>query len=270
MDRGTVFGLAIAVIAILSSAIIEGGNAGPAALLRLLNLPGALIVFGGTIGALMTCSKFEDILKLGKYISLAMKNENTEVIGMIREIVQLADLARKEGLLSLENKLGNLENKFLRKGFEMVVDGTDPQLIKQILEIEIENMEERHGKVIQLFHQAGGFAPTMGMIGTVMGLVNVLANLSDTSRLGPAISTAFIATFYGVFTANIFWLPLGNKLKLKSKEEAAARYIVCEGILSVQAGEHPRIIAEKLLSFLPESERDKHGDIFKKSAKEEI
>lgn len=260
MDLGTLIGLGVAFGAIFLSALLEAGHTGPAAMLRLLNLPAALIVFGGTFGAVITCFKLKDFLSLPKYFGIALSGSKLDVNALIQDIVRYAEAARKEGLLKLEELLADVKNEFLKKGIQLVVDGTDPTLVREILEIETGYMEERHHTVIQIFQQAGGFAPTMGIIGTVMGLVNVLANLSDAANLGPAISTAFIATFYGIFTANIIWLPIGNKLKNKSKEEVVARQITIEGILSIQAGEHPRVISEKLMSFLPPSERKNNAD----------
>lgn len=265
MDLGSIIGLSVAVICIFGSAIIEGGKEGPMALIRLLNVPGALIVFGGTIGTLFFSFKFQDVMKIPKYFGLVFSDNKIEITGLISDVVRYAEAARKEGLLKLEEMVSEVKNEFLKKGIQLVVDGTDPTLVREILEIETDYMEERHKNGISIFQAAGGYAPTMGMIGTVMGLVNVLANLADTSTLGPAISTAFIATFYGVFTANIIWLPIANKLKINSKKEAAARQIIIEGILSIQAGEHPRVIAEKLLSFLPPDERGNIDGVSKKA-----
>ncbi len=225
-------------------------------MLRLLNLPGALIVFGGTIGATMTCFSLKDFLKVGQFLGVAFKESKTEAPGLIVQMVQFAEVARKEGLLKLEEIVATVENSFLRKGIQLIVDGTDPEITREILENEMNCMEERHKVGVQLFQQAGGFAPTMGMIGTVMGLVNVLANLSDTASLGPAISTAFIATFYGVFTANILWLPLANKLKALNKAEVEVCQIIIEGVSSIQAGDHPRVINDKLVAFLSPSRRN--------------
>ena len=254
MDLATIVGLVLAVGAILTSAVIEGEGQ-ITAIFRLLNTSAAIIVFGGTIGATMICMRLKDFLNIGKYVSVAMKEEKMDITELISEMVRYAEMARKEGLLTLEEMIANVKNDFLRKGIQLIVDGTDPTLVREILEIETGYMEERHKAAASLFQMAGGFAPTMGIVGTVMGLINVLANMSDASSLGPAISTAFTATFYGIFSANVFWLPIGNKLKAISKEESAARQIIIEGILSIQAGEHPRVIGEKLTSFLPPTKR---------------
>jgi chemotaxis protein MotA len=254
MDLATILGLVLAVGAIMVSAIIEGGGQ-IAALGRLANGSAALIVFGGTLGATMVCMRLKDFLNIGKYVSVTMKEEKVEITELIGEMVRYAEMARKEGLLTLEEMIANVKNDFLRKGIQLIVDGTDPTLVREILEIETGYMEERHKSAATLFQLAGGFAPTMGIVGTVMGLINVLANMSDAASLGPSISTAFTATFYGIFSANVFWLPIGYKLKAINKEESAARQIIIEGILSIQAGEHPRVIGEKLTSFLPPTKR---------------
>jgi chemotaxis protein MotA len=170
-------------------------------------------------------------------------------------MVRYAEMARKEGLLTLEEMIANVKNEFLKKGIQLIVDGTDPALVRDILEIETEYMEERHKIGIEIFKQAGGYAPTMGIIGTVLGLISALGNLKDTAGIGPRISIAFIATFYGVFSANVLWLPLAKKLQISTQEEISARQIIIEGILSIQAGEHPRVIGEKLISFLPPAQR---------------
>jgi chemotaxis protein MotA len=253
MDLATIFGLILGFGAIVISGIIEGGNVG--ALGRLLNLSAALIVFGGTIGATMICFRLKDFLNIGKYFSVALKESKMDITQLIGEMVRYAEMARKEGLLTLEEMIADVKNDFLRKGIQLIVDGTDPTLVREILEIETSYMEERHKTAAMVFQQAGGYAPTMGIIGTVMGLINVLANMSDTASLGPSISTAFTATFYGILSANILWLPIANKLKTGSKEESSARQIIIEGILSIQAGEHPRVIGEKLMSFLPPAKR---------------
>ncbi len=262
MDLATILGLLIGISAAIITTIIEGMHMGGGhggsliePVFRLVNLPAAIIVFGGTIGATMASFRLKDFIKVGQYFSVAFKENKMDITQLIGEMVRYAEMARKEGLLTLEEMISNVKNEFLRKGIQLIVDGTDPTLVREILEIETSYMEERHKTAAMLFQQAGGFAPTMGIIGTVMGLVNVLANMADTASLGPAISTAFIATLYGIFSANILWLPIANKLKAGSKEESAARQIIIEGILSIQAGEHPRVIGEKLTSFLPPAKR---------------
>jgi chemotaxis protein MotA len=174
--------------------------------------------------------------------------------------LRLAEKARRQGLLALEDEAAQIENEFLRKGIMLVVDGTDPEVVRSVLEIDSAVLEERHKNGYELLDAMGGFAPTMGIIGTVMGLISVLSNLSDVSKLGPSIAVAFIATFYGVSTANLLWLPLGKKLKGKSQSEMAAREMMLEGILAIQAGDNPRIVQEKLLGYLAPHSRPQETD----------
>jgi chemotaxis protein MotA len=169
---------------------------------------------------------------------------------VVDTFVNLADRARREGLLALEQEAANLE-PFTRRGVQMVVDGSDPALVREILEADIEAMQARHKPGAGIFEAMGGFAPTMGIIGTVMGLVHVLENLSEPDKLGPLIASAFLATLYGIFFANAMFLPFGAKLKSKSSDEAHLKQLVVEGILAVQSGDNPRVVREKLDAYLP-------------------
>src|SRR5256885_1074278 len=178
------------------------------------------------------------------------------VVGAVRGWPRNATGPRRDGLLALEEELENIDDEFLKKGLQLVVDGTDPDLVREILEAEIEGMTARHRHGAEPFDKAGGFAPTMGIIGTVMGLVHVLQNLSLPETLGPAISSAFIATLMGVGSANVIYYPIAYRLKALSKVEADARAMILEGILAIQAGDNPRIVTEKLLSFVPPEARD--------------
>ena len=173
----------------------------------------------------------------------------------LEEIIDLAEVARREGLLALDERIQELEDPYTKKGLQLVVDGTEPDLVREILENEIDGMAARHHKGVLPFEKAGGLAPTLGIIGTVMGLVHVLENLSNPDILGPAISGAFIATLMGVGSANVVFYPVANKLKEISGEEAELRTLTLEGILAIQAGDNPRVVADKLLAFVPPAER---------------
>jgi chemotaxis protein MotA len=174
----------------------------------------------------------------------------------IKTLVTMAERARREGLLALEDEASGIDDPFLAKGIRLVVDGTDPELVKDILDLDVEAMAGRHHSAATVFTHASGFAPTIGIIGTVMGLVHVLENLSNPATLGPAIAAAFLATLFGVASANLFYLPVANRLKELSTMEADARTMMTEGILSIQAGDNPRIVEEKLKTFLTPKERD--------------
>ncbi len=249
MDKGTGIGLGLALVAILGAAVVEAGSVG--ILFALLNLPSAMIVFGGTIGTLIVAFPLDRVTKLGKVLGVAFHQEETSERDLVNLFVRLAERARREGLLALEGEASEIHDESIRKGVLLVVDGTDPELVREIMESDVAAMSERHEGKYAMFEAAGGFAPTMGIIGTVMGLVNVLSHLDKPDELGKSIATAFIATLYGVLTANVFWLPMGQRLKQRNKEEVARRTLAVEGVLAVQAGDNPRVVREKLEAFLP-------------------
>jgi chemotaxis protein MotA len=252
VDPATGIGIGVAIASLFMAMILEGGN--PVAFMQ----PTAMmIVFGGTNGVLIASSGVKCVITMAKLtiVSMTYKGKAIDKADVIRTISGMAEKARREGLLALEDEAENVDDAFIKKGISLVVDGTDPELVKDILESDLDAMEARHSQQAGLFQNAGGFAPTLGIIGTVMGLVHVLENLSNPNSLGPAISTAFIATFYGVASANLYYLPVGNKLKKITHEEVHARTMIIEGIVSIQAGDNPRVVEEKLKTFLDPSER---------------
>ncbi len=251
MDFGTLIGLILAITVIVVVMILDGGS--PAELFA--NPQTILLTLGGSIVAASISAPFETVLGVPKLLALAFKGEKAKGPAMIEALVKMADKARREGLLALEGESQKINDAFLRKGLMLVVDGVDPAQVRAILEIEIEQMSERHAKGIALINGAGGFAPTFGIIGTVMGLITVLKQLSNPEALGEAIASAFLATLWGLLSANLIWLPLGGKLKTKSEEEVAYRRLLLDGVVSIQAGENPRLLKEKLSSFLPPKER---------------
>ncbi|MCI0182727.1 MAG: flagellar motor protein [Acidibacillus sp.] len=252
MDITTLVGLLLSLISLLVAFVMEGGSP-----LALFGLSAGLIVFGGTIGALIVSYPGAQLKSIPKLFKIAFTNRSTDPLDTIDRLVELATTARREGILSLEDKLTGLSDEFLRSGIQLVVDGVDPELVRTILETELTAMEGRHEIGAGIFESAGGFSPTMGILGTVMGLIHVLSDLSDVSRLGPLIATAFIATLYGVGTANLLWLPIASKLKMRSKLEVTGRELIVEGILSIQAGENPNTLRQKLQVFLPPSARER-------------
>jgi len=252
VDPATGIGIGAAVASLFMAMILEGGN--PVAFMQ----PTAMmIVFGGTTGVMIASSGVKCVITMLKltFVSMTYKGKAINKSEVIRTISGMAEKARREGLLALEDEAENVDDAFIKKGISLVVDGTDPELVKDILESDLDAMEARHAQQSGLFQNAGGFAPTLGIIGTVMGLVHVLENLSDPNSLGPAISTAFIATFYGVASANLYYLPIGNKLKKITHEEVHSRTMIIEGIVSIQAGDNPRVVEEKLKTFLDPAER---------------
>jgi chemotaxis protein MotA len=250
MKAATAIGIGVALGGLLLGTLMEGSN--PAAL---INIPAFLIVFGGTFGVTLAGTSMDKIKLIPSLYKRAMSPPDLDLPGRVELIVNYAERARRDGLLALDDQLGEIEDDYTRKGFQLVVDGTDPELVREILENEIDGMATRHHTAARPFEKAGGFAPTMGIIGTVLGLIHVLENLSAPETLGPLISAAFIATLFGVGAANVVFLPVANKLKELSEEEVELRTVTLEGILAVQAGDNPRVVGEKLRAFIPPSQR---------------
>jgi chemotaxis protein MotA len=250
MAWSTAAGLILAFACLIISNLLEHGNP-----LALLNAPAAVIVFGGTLGSALVSFPPERTLSLPKTIMTLFKGKMPAHADLIKLLVELADKARRQGLLALEEEEARLTEPFMRKGVQLVVDGVDPSVVRELLEIDSEHMSERHASNYALLAAMGGYAPTMGMIGTVMGLVNVLGSMEDPSKLAAAIATAFLATFYGVATANLIWLPLSSKLKQASAEEMLMRSIITEGVLAIQSGDNPRIVSTRLESYLSPKHR---------------
>jgi chemotaxis protein MotA len=255
MDLGTIIGLFSALVIVIVVLIMDGGS--PA---ELISHPSAILLcLIGSYMATMVTVPLEVALRLPKLFGVAFKQKKVNMPEVIDLIARMADKARREGLLALEEESKKIDDVFLRKGIMLVVDGTDPAQVRTILELEIEHMEERHASGISVFATAGGFAPTFGIIGTVMGLIAVLKELDDPGKLAKSIAGAFLATLWGLLSANLIYLPIAGKLQSRSHEEVAFRKMMMEGILSLQAGENPRIIKEKLSTFLPPAERGKEG-----------
>jgi len=246
MDLATLIGLIIGFAGLIGGFLLEGGHAG-----MLLVGTAAMIVFGGTFGATIISYTLEDLKKVPYFLKLVFVNQTIDYLGAVDRLVETADKARREGLLSLEAKLAEVDNEFMSRGLQLVIDGTDPELTRNMLEMEIEAFENNEKVGSEIFMTAGGLAPTMGIIGTVMGLVHVLSNVNDPDKLAGAIAVAFLATLYGVASANVLWIPFGTKLRIKANRQILLMEMILEGILSIQAGENPRVIREKLMTFLP-------------------
>ncbi len=245
MKASTGIGIGVAVFGILFAAIMEGTS--PASF---IDIPAVIIIFAGTGGVTLASVGMENMKRIPALYKLVMQAPEPDVAGRVALLVQLAEQARREGLLALDQRVAEVDDEFTRKGLQLVVDGIDPDLVREVLEAEIDGMTARHHSGAAIFDKAGGFAPTMGIIGTVMGLVHVLQNLASPSTLGPAISSAFIATLFGIGTANVIYLPVGNRLKSLSTAEVELRTLTLDGILAVQAGDNPRVVAEKLNSYI--------------------
>ena len=252
MDLATLIGIALALVGILGGYMVEGG-----AIKGLFNIPGLMIVMGGTAGAVFVSFPLDQLLRAPKAGMAALITKvSVHAQYMSAEMVKMADKARREGLLSLEEEAQQIEDPFARKGLMLMIDGTDPEALRSIMEIEIDALTARHRENAKVFEHAGGLAPTLGVLGAVMGLITVLSNLGgDPALLGHGIATAFVATFYGVGVANIVFLPVAEKLKYRSSEERRVREMILEGVLSIQSGDNPRIVKEKLESFLAPADR---------------
>src|SRR3954454_9906436 len=250
MKAATAIGIGVSILGLLMGSMMEGTS--PAAF---FNIPAMLIVFVGTFGATLAGSTMEQMKKIPALYKKAIRTDKPDLSSQLELLVGFAERARREGLLALDDEVVELDDAFTKKGLQLVVDGTDPELVREIIENEIDGIAARHHHGALRFEKAGGLPPTLGIIGTVMGLVHVLQNLSNPGTLGPAISGAFIATLYGVPSANLVFLPTANKLKLLSSEEQELRTMTLEGILAIQAGDNPRVVADKLLSFIPPAER---------------
>ncbi|MDI3340339.1 MAG: flagellar motor protein [Sphaerobacter sp.] len=244
MDLATIAGLVLGLVALVTAFVLEGGH-----LTSLLGVTAAMIVFGGTVGATVASGSLADAKRIPGLILRSLKAPPDRRRALVDELVALAEVARREGLLALEDR--EVSDSFLRRAVMLVVDGTDPETTREILERDIAAMEARHQRGYTMFLTMGGFAPTMGIIGTVLGLIHVLSNLSSPDELGPAIAVAFLATLYGVASANLIWIPIGNKLRRQSEHEVEERAIVVEGVLGLQAGDNPRVLREKLAAALP-------------------
>jgi len=240
--------------AVFGGAALEGLH-----MTALIQPTAAIIVLGGTFGATFASFPMKTVLTGFKDVGKALFPPKVELEGIIKEIIGYAAKARKNGLISLEQDAQKIKDPFTKKGITLVVDGIDPQKLRETLEIEMETFEEHAKGSAEVFEAAGGFAPTIGIIGAVLGLIHVMNNLSDSSKLGAGIAVAFVATIYGLMTANIFCIPIGTKLKHRLKEDMLQKQMILEGLIAIQNGENPHFIEQKLKSFLPDEGKGKKG-----------
>lgn len=246
IDIVTPVGFVIAVGALIVSVLLDGGS-----IRSLVNIPAMLLVVGGTIGATLMGFSTKDLRKVpGSFLSV-IRPKATDTAQTIEDIAELAEVARREGLLRLEDQMAQRSlSPFLERGVQFVVDGADEERIRALMNEELSIFEEQQSVGPRVFDTAGGFAPTLGIIGTVVGLVSVLSNLSNIQKLAPSIATAFIATLWGVSSANLFWLPIGTKLKNALQREVRVREMIIEGCVAIAGGHNPRLIREQLSVYL--------------------
>lgn len=249
MEITTLVGILITVACLVYGMVLQGDVS------VFLDIPSIFITVGGTIGATVACYSGKDLKNMLKVIPIAFKKKDYDLYNTIYKIIDLANIARKDGLLALDNKSKEIEDPFLQKGIMLVVDGTDPELIRNIMETEIVFKEDRHGVGSAVMFSMSSFAPAFGMIGTLIGLIAMLRNLEDSSSLGTGMATALVTTLYGCILANMVCTPLATKLNMMAEQETKYNELILEGLLSIQAGENPRLIEEKLLSFISRSEQ---------------
>lgn len=230
MDIFLIVGIILGFVSVVVGMILKGAN-----VMVLINPAAAMIIFIGTIAALVNSFPGSEIKRLPKIFGALMRNEEQDVAGIIEKIVELANLARRDGVLALESSVEGLENPYMKKGLEMVVDGVDPEQIREIMENEIVGIEERHRTAAQMLKTAGAAAPTLGVLGAVIGLIGALGNLNDVDALGHMISAAFVATIYGIFLGYVLLVPFGSRLTSKSAIEVQTMMIIIEGVMAIQA-----------------------------------
>ncbi len=254
MDIGTIVGLVIAFVSV-GLAVLLGGDP-----LALINIPSLVVVVGGATGAVIAAFPLAKITKCHTVILKSVFNETPDIEGVIKDLVKFAEIARREGILSLENHIGDMKEEFVVRGIKMAVDGTDPELIRVIMETELEGVMDRHIQGKMILDQFAKYAPAFGMIGTLMGLIFMLGSMDDPSSIGPSMAVALITTLYGAVIANVFAGPLGDKLYQNDQAEVMMKTVIIAGVMAIQSGDNPRVVESKLLTYLPPSERGAFGE----------
>lgn len=252
MDIASLLGMILCFVMLIFGII---SNAGAGGIFEYLDLPSAIITFGGSFAAILTSYSLADYIAGLKSIKLIFKAPTSNTADMIKKIIELSNIARKEGLLSLEEAAADMDEPFLKKGVLLVVDGTDPDLVRAIMETEMSCIEDRHKQRVGFWEALASMGPAWGMIGTLVGLVDMLYHMDDASAIGPSMAVALITTLYGSLLANWICTPTANKLKADNAIEMMQKEVMIEGLLSIQAGENPRVIEEKLKSFLAPKDR---------------
>jgi len=261
LDKSTVAGISLALAGILGGMMIEGGK-----LAQILQPTAAMIVFGGTIGAVMIQYPLPIVLASASQLRNVFFEKARDFETIIQEVVGYAKQARKDGIVSLDKQLDKMDDPFLKKSLMLAIDGTDPQELRKMMELEMNNQAEHEEKIPQVFESAGGFAPTIGIIGAVLGLIQVMQHLDNITEVGKGIAVAFVATIYGVASANIFFLPSAGKLKLRMREQQLTREMILEGVISILEGLNPRMVETKLRGFLAAGTEKKEAEGEQKKA----
>ena len=250
MDIATILGV-ISAFGLVWIAIFMGGG-----IQLFINIPALMIVVGGTLGATMINYPLRDVFGVFKVVKKALFAKNSSVAELIKRFMAFAQKSRKEGILALEAEVKQVNDEFLKKGVQLAIDGLEPQEISDILETEVEFVRSRHQLGAEIFSTMGTFSPALGMIGTLIGLVQMLQTMDDPSKVGPAMAIALLTTFYGAILANIVCLPISGKLRTRSREEVLTKEMAIQGIVSLSNGDNPRILEQKLQAFIPPNQRE--------------
>lgn len=250
MDIFLIIGLVLGAICIVMALILKG-----ASVAMLLNGEVAVIIFGGMIAAVLSSYTMADIKRLPKVMKVLMSNEEPDLSGTIEKMVELSNIARREGLLALEAPVNELDDPFMKQGLELVVDGAEAEQIRDLMESEVDAMETRHHRMSGLFKTAGATSPTLGVMGAAIGLIGALGNLSDINKLGPMIASAFVATIFGIFMGYLVMIPFATRLEAKNEEEVLLKTLIIEGVMDIQAGHSAKVIEQKLYAQIPPEKR---------------
>jgi len=253
MDIATILGI-VSAFGLVFGAILMGGSLG-----MFINVPSFLIVVGGTIGVTLINYPLKEFLGIFKVVMKVFFGRDHSGLGVIKQFIDFGTKSRREGILSLESDIKDLSDEFVKKGIQLAIDGLEPESIREILETETTFIQGRHRLGAEIFTTMGTYAPAMGMVGTLIGLVQMLKSMDDPSTIGPAMAVALLTTFYGSLMANVLCMPMAGKLKTRSSEEALIKEMIIEGVMSLSAGENPRILEQKLMAFLPPSQRAGQG-----------
>lgn len=251
MDKSTFAGIFLALAGIIIGLLLEGGK-----LAQIIQPTAAMIVFGGTIGAVMVQFPLPVVRQAGRRLGHVFFRKTPDSEQLVTALVAYANKARREGIVSLDAELPNIKNQFLKRSLTLAVDGTEPHELRKIMELELDNQAEQEEHIPRVFESAGGFAPTIGIIGAVLGLIQVMQHLENIGEVGKGIAVAFVATIYGVGSANLLFLPAAGKLKIRMREEQILREMTLEGVVSILEGMNPRMVESKLLSFLTEQKKN--------------
>jgi len=250
VDIGTIIGLVVAIGAMVAGIVLGGGSVG-----SLIDMPSVAVVIGGTVGATVLSYPLARVLKLHTVLKKALFVRSVDPASVIIDLVKFAEIARREGILALENHVEDMKDPFIVRGVKMAVDGTDPELIQQIMDTELEALMDRHAQGKQLLDTIGKYAPAFGMIGTLLGLIFMLSNMDDPSKIGPGMAVALITTLYGAMISNIVTGPVSDRLAARDAEEILVKTIIAAGVMAIQSGDNPRVVESKLLTYLAPAKR---------------